>query len=149
MSDSATLWTIAHQALLSMGFSRQEYQSGLPFSAPGDLPDRGIEPASLTSPALVGRFFTTSNTLKAHMLMIVSQKMYKKNILISAQRSLGIRDNLLKLCYETFQSLISCKNNYSKIKILNFLVIFSLIKTICMIFTGYMIFHCLEVFEFT
>ena len=42
----ATLWTIAHQALLSMGFSRQDYWSGLPFPSPGDLPDPGIEPRS-------------------------------------------------------------------------------------------------------
>ena len=43
-----------------MGFSRQEYWSGLPFPFPGNLPDPGIEPASRTSPALVGRFLTTS-----------------------------------------------------------------------------------------
>ena len=40
----ATLWTIAHQAPLSMGFSRQEYRSRLPFPSPGDLPNSGIEP---------------------------------------------------------------------------------------------------------
>ena len=43
-----TPWTIAHQAALSMGFSRQEYWSGLPFPSPGDLPNPGIEPGSLT-----------------------------------------------------------------------------------------------------
>ena len=58
----ATLWTVAHQAPLSMGFSRQEYWSGLPCPPPGDLPDPEIEPMSLTSPALAGRFFTTSTT---------------------------------------------------------------------------------------
>ena len=42
----ATLWTVAHQAPLYMGFSRQEYWSGLPFPYPGDLPDPGIEPRS-------------------------------------------------------------------------------------------------------
>ena len=42
----ATLWAVAHQAPLSMGFSRQEYWSGLPFSSPGDLLDPGIEPGS-------------------------------------------------------------------------------------------------------
>ena len=42
----ATLWTVAYQASLSMGFSRQEYWSGLPFPFPGDLPDSGIEPGS-------------------------------------------------------------------------------------------------------
>ena len=47
-----TLWTVAHQAPLSMGFSRQEYWSGVPCPPPGDLPDPGIEPASPLSPAL-------------------------------------------------------------------------------------------------
>ena len=46
------LWTVALQAPLSMGFSRQEYWSGLPGPPPGDLPDPGIEPKSPTSPAL-------------------------------------------------------------------------------------------------
>ena len=54
-----TSWTVAHQAPMSMEFSRQEYWSGLPFSFPGDLPDPGIKPTSLASPGLVGRFFTT------------------------------------------------------------------------------------------
>ena len=40
------LWTVACQASLSMGFSRQEYWSGLPFPSPGDLPDPGIKPGS-------------------------------------------------------------------------------------------------------
>ena len=57
MSNSlATPWTIAQQASLSMGFSRQEYWSGLPFLSPGFLPSPGIE---LESPALAGGFFTT------------------------------------------------------------------------------------------
>ena len=43
LSDSATPWTVAHQASLSMGFSWQEYWSGLPFPSPEDLPDPGIE----------------------------------------------------------------------------------------------------------
>ena len=51
-----TPWAVAHQASVLMGFSRQEYWSGLPFSTPGDLPNPGIE---LASPALAGRFFTT------------------------------------------------------------------------------------------
>ena len=55
-----TPWTVAHQAPLSMGFSRQEYWSGLPFLPPGDLPDPGIEPTSLTSPTLTAGFSTTS-----------------------------------------------------------------------------------------
>ena len=55
-----TSWTIACQALLSMEFSRQEYWSALPFPPPGDLPKLGIEPTSLASPALAGRFSTTA-----------------------------------------------------------------------------------------
>ena len=54
--------TIAHQAPLSMGFSRQEWWIGLPCPPPGDLLDPGIKPASLMSPALAGRFLTTSAT---------------------------------------------------------------------------------------
>ena len=54
----ATPQTVAHQAPMSMGYSRQEYWNGLPFPPQGDLPDPGMEPTSL-SPALAGRFFTT------------------------------------------------------------------------------------------
>ena len=57
-----TLWTVTHQALLSMGFSKQEYWSGLPCPPPGNLPDSGIEPMSLMSQALAGEFFTTGAT---------------------------------------------------------------------------------------
>ena len=53
-----TPWTVACQAPLSMEFSRQECWSWLSFPFPGDLPDPGIEPASLMSPALAGEFFT-------------------------------------------------------------------------------------------
>ena len=59
---SATLWAIARQAPLSMGFSRQEYWSGLLCLSPGELPEPGVEPVSLMSPALVGSVFTTSTT---------------------------------------------------------------------------------------
>ena len=61
----ATLWTVASQASLSMGLSRQEYWSGLPCPPPGDLPDPGIKPMSFMSPALAGKFFTTSATWEA------------------------------------------------------------------------------------
>ena len=60
VSSSATPWTVTRQAPLSMGFSRQEYWSGLPFPPPGDLPNPGIKPMTPVSPALAGRFFTTS-----------------------------------------------------------------------------------------
>ena len=57
---------VAHQAPLSMEFSREEYWSGLPFPSPGDLPDSGIELVSLASPALADWFFTTSTAWEAH-----------------------------------------------------------------------------------
>ena len=60
VSDPAASWAVAHQAPLSMEFSRQEYWNRLPFPVPGDLPDPGIESMSLVFPALAGRFFTTS-----------------------------------------------------------------------------------------
>ena len=61
----ATIWAVACQASLSMGFSRQEYWSGLPCPPPRDIPDPGIEPAFPMSPALAGGFFTTSATWEA------------------------------------------------------------------------------------
>ena len=57
MSDSVTPWTVAHQAFLSMEFSRQEYWNGLPFLTPGDRPNPGIKPASLASPALADSLY--------------------------------------------------------------------------------------------
>ena len=58
-------WTVAHQAPPSIGFSRQEYWSGLPFPSPGDLPHPGTEPNFLASPTLAGGFFTTGATWEA------------------------------------------------------------------------------------
>ena len=58
----APLLTVALQAPLSAGFSRQEYESGLPYPPPGDLPNPGIDPVFSVSPALAGQFFTISVT---------------------------------------------------------------------------------------
>ena len=70
----ATLWTVAYQAPPSMGFSRQEYWSGLPSSPPGDLLGPEIEPKPLTSsPALAGRFFITSATWEAPVKLVSLQ----------------------------------------------------------------------------
>ena len=63
----ATRWTVARKAPMSMGFSRQEYWSGLPCPPPGDLPDPGIELTSAASPALTAGFFTTSTTWEAQV----------------------------------------------------------------------------------
>ena len=54
-----TRWTVTHQTPPSMGFSRQEYWSGLPFPTPRDLPNPGIKPVSLASSALAGGFFNS------------------------------------------------------------------------------------------
>ena len=59
---SATLWTVALQAPLFVGFSRQEYWSRLLYLPSGDLPNPGTEPNSFTSPALASGFFTTNTT---------------------------------------------------------------------------------------
>ena len=70
VSDSfVTPWTVVHQVPMSMEFSRQEYRRWLPLLSPVDLPNPGIEPASLVSLAsasLAGGFFTTNATLDAH-----------------------------------------------------------------------------------
>ena len=63
------------QASLSMGFSRQEYWSGLPCPPSGDLPDPGIEPSSLTYPALAGRLFTTNATWEAPIVRVPAVSM--------------------------------------------------------------------------
>ena len=71
----ATSWTIACQAPLSVGFSRQGYWSGFPCPPPGDLNNPGIEPISLMSPALAGEFFTTSATWKAYIYAYAPPKL--------------------------------------------------------------------------
>ena len=69
---SATPWTGAYQALLFMGFLRQEYWSGLLCCSPENLPDPGIKPMSLMSPAVGGRFFITSTNWEAYLTDLVS-----------------------------------------------------------------------------
>ena len=59
----ATLWTVAHQAPLSMGLSRQEYWSQLPFPSPRELPDTEFTLRSFMSPVLAGWFLTTSTSM--------------------------------------------------------------------------------------
>ena len=64
----ATPWTLAHQAPPSMGFSRQEYWSGLPFSSPGDLPDPGIEPVPSVAEAQHLNHWTVREVLDINSL---------------------------------------------------------------------------------
>ena len=58
-----SLWTVARETPLSMEFSRQECQNGLPFPSPGDLPNLRTEPTTFASPALAGRFFTIGHSI--------------------------------------------------------------------------------------
>ena len=69
-----TPWTVALQAPVTLGFSRQEYWNRLPFPTSRDLPDPGIRPASVESPALAGRFFTPAPPGKPHVYKLVSNK---------------------------------------------------------------------------
>ena len=73
MSDSVTQWTVVHQALLSMEFSRQAYLSGLPLPPLGEFPDAEIEPASLEPPALV--YFSPLHHLGSPALGIIHYPM--------------------------------------------------------------------------
>ena len=82
-----TLWTGACQAPLSIRFYRQEYWSGLPFPSPKDLPDPGIKPTSLMSPALTGRFFYHQRHLGSPLALIYSSKFLYLNIVPSSPSS--------------------------------------------------------------
>ena len=73
-----TPWTVAHQALLSMEFSRQAEWRGLPFPSPGDHPHPGIEPTSLASPALAGRFFSIAPPGKPIGRWVISLPVFKE-----------------------------------------------------------------------
>ena len=78
-------WTVSCKAPLSMGFSRQEYWSGLPCPPPGDFPDPGIEPMSLMSPALAGGFFTTSATWEATI--------YESKVYVTVEKLLNLSES--------------------------------------------------------
>ena len=73
----ATLWTIAHQASLFMGLSRQEYLSGLPYPPPGDLPHSGIKPMSPMAPGLQTHFFTVEPLGKPYPMMATSLILFR------------------------------------------------------------------------
>ena len=66
-----TLWTVAHQAPLSMGFPRQEYWNGLPFPSLGEIPDPGIKLAYPASPTSTSRFFTTDPSGESKSTVVI------------------------------------------------------------------------------
>ena len=78
-----TLWTVAHQVPLSMGLYKEEYWAGLSCPPPGDLPNPGIEPASLMSFALAGRYFTTSATWEAHLVYTYTKTCISYSVFLS------------------------------------------------------------------
>ena len=82
----ATPWTVAHQASLSMGFSSQEYRSGMPFPSPGDLPDRGIEPGS---PALEADTLTSEPLGKILSISKENPHMILVGFVLNGQVNLG------------------------------------------------------------
>ena len=77
----ATPRIVAHQSPLSMGFSRQDYWSGLLCTTPRDFPDQGIEPASLMFPALAGRFFTTRATWEAQIQYQLTSFQFSRSVM--------------------------------------------------------------------
>ena len=107
----ATLWTVALQAPLFMGFSRLEYWSGLLCPPPEDLPDPGIEPTSLMSPVLAGRSFTTNaTTWEIHFLEKCRSWMSAKLDSLDAQR-----DPLLG--FRAFQGFTQTTDTLQKLKL--------------------------------
>ena len=105
-----TLWITALQAPLTMGFSRQNYWSGLPFPSPGDLPYPKTEPMSLASPALPGGLFTTSSTL-LFSCSVVSDSLQPHRLqharLLCTSLSPGVSSDphpLSQWCYVTISS---------------------------------------------
>ena len=89
-----TPWTVARQAPLSMGFSRQEYWSGLPFPSPGDLPNPGIELVSLST--LVGDFSSTNTTWEAHILPSYVENTGNTSYFVKRKTNIESKD---KLCF--------------------------------------------------
>ena len=96
----ATPWKVAHQAPLSTGFSRQEYWSGLPCPPARELPDPGIQPEPLTSPASANGFFTTSSTWEAW------RRSQRRKFLIRAQQAIwGLDEGQLHVVWLSLPSL--------------------------------------------
>ena len=95
---SVTPWAVAHQATLSMGFHRQEYWSGLPFPAPGDLHDPEILPSSLASPALADRFFTTEPPGKSPSYWIIKNVKVNGKPLMHVHACCSVSQSCSPLC---------------------------------------------------
>ena len=106
-----TSWTVAHQARLSMGFSKQKYWSGLSFPSPRDLPEPGIKLMSLASPTFAGRFFTTEPPGITHHFVVVQSLSHVWLIVTpwnaACQSSLSFTISLNLLKFMSIKSVIS------------------------------------------
>ena len=100
-----TLWTVAYQAPLSMGFSRQ-YWSRLSCPPPRGLPDSRIEPAPLMPPALAGKFFSTCATWEAQHFLTFLKKFLKQNKHITTKYLQGVEMWHCQMCLERNSILI-------------------------------------------
>ena len=99
----ATPWTVALQVPLSMGFSRQEYWCWLPFPTSGDLPDPGIKPMSLVSPALAGRFFTIQFSSVQSLSHV---RLFATPWIVARQASLSITNSRSSLRLMSIESVM-------------------------------------------
>ena len=103
VSNSVTLWTVAHQVPLSMGFSRQEYWSGLPFPSPGDLPNPRIKPASPAHiSCIAGRRFSTAEPVGKRPQESVNNL---KILNSTARRGWEVADTLFNCSHYFFMEL--------------------------------------------
>ena len=138
-----TPWTVALQAPLSMGFSRQEYQSKLPCLPPGDLPIQGSEPSSLTPPTFPCEIFTIGITWEACLpcilpkifplpISLFKKKIQKISCTSRARRSLALHHNSLRqeTISKTFQLDYFNLFIYWRFKKILYNVIFTLIFSI-------------------
>ena len=108
----ATPWTVAHQAPLSMGFSRQDYWSGLPCPSPGDLPGPGIEPASLGSLALqVDSLLLSHQGIPSWLLLAPKTEIRTRGWW--GKRGLGLNITELEVPWDAQQDLNSGKEKSS------------------------------------
>ena len=96
----ATPWIIACQACLSVGFSRQEYWSGLPCPSRRDLPNAGIKLASLMYPALAGGFLTTSTTWEANVVCLFTFNSNSLFPLLISPLTFRLPKNVLQLLFK-------------------------------------------------
>ena len=112
----ATPWTVAHQAPLSMGFSRQEYWSGLPFPSPGDLSNPGIEPRSpaLQADALTSNFSYSQQIIDLVIAFILSWSIFCFKFLFSHNTPESTNHLLCLYCPVTLFNAVPCFTSVSK-----------------------------------